>query len=587
MLSKYTSTLLFLCCLMHSYASNAQVYAPDTTFKQYIIPVGEKIIFLHKIDEVSYFIGTNFYDDGSKPLIKNLFRVNLNGEILSTHKDINCTLVDAKEDKILLTNIDGTFLFENQKLRFIDKRKAFDVNWNNKEILLNEKGKVKVINFEGNEKYNLQGFPFYTDDYGLTLVIFQNNNSLTAYYNDRILHFDYNGNEITPPVYAYIPNTGTSHNSIEFVKINSKYLGINKYEHGFEFPSNAHTLTLIDSIGKLKSVGRKKIIGTHGSNIILRTNEYGSKYNIVNENFEILKGRTIIAENLRKTISFDDFYVATDGKKVFKLSTKNIKYIEVILSDTVEINTKPILISAKVIGSNEKVNIACDCPFVENNIFNPKKAGTFKIDFKTNSGLVLNKTITIKKRIDSISFTGFRDIYLTELPLKYTIKSKSGLPVKYFLGPYTSFLFFRNDELINRRLPLLISKYQYEIYFETEGNDEFESSKKKFAFEIKDTNEIINFKNPSSNFVLYPTPIIENKFKVLYTGKEFISNPRFKLLDNFGREIEISQVNEGNDYVYQLSTASKIQPGIYSLIIHFYSFALDNDVREVKRVIVR
>ncbi len=586
MLKNYFTIFMTLLCLMHLCPSNAQVYAPDTTFKlNFDLGSGTKINFLHKIDENSYYVGTNISVDFGKPFIRNLYKVNTDGKPLNTFKEINATLIDANGDRILLTTIEGTFIFEDNRLKFIDKRKAFDIYWESENILVSEVDKVRIMDLKGNQTHNLQNFPYYTGYYGSSLVIFQNINSIAAYYNDRILHFDLNGREITPPFLAYIPNTGIQINSILFERINNRYLGINKFEHGFEFPNNAHTLTLIDSVGKFKPVGRQKIIGKEGSNIILRTNECSSKYNIVNKNFERLEGRTLLSENLKSIISFNNFFIATDGTSLFKLSTKNSKYIEAQLPDTLEINSKPFKITTKTIGSNEKINISSNFDLVRNDTLFPKKAGNFVINFKTNSGLFLCKTITIKKRSDSISFTGFRDFYLSELPLKFSVKSQSGLPVKYNLE-YDNLLFLKNDEIINRRLPFSTKQKQYSIYLQTTGNEEYERSIRKLTFEIKDLREIIDFENQDSKFVLFPNPVTDNSLKVLYTGAEAISNPDFTLYNITGKAFAVLVRNDSNDYIYHLSFP-KLQSGVYFLQSVFYSFKLDTLVQEIKRFIVK
>ncbi len=590
--SKYISNLLIFCCLMYFQASNAQVYAPDTTFKQDIIPVEEKINFLHKIDEKNYFIGTNLYDDGSTPLIKNLYKVNLTGELLNTQKDINSTLVDANGDKILLTNFDGTFLFENLKLRLIDKRRAFDVNWGNNEILINDFGKVKIVNFNGKELYNpnmqaSRGFFFEP-------VIYFNNDSLILMEDDKIRFFSKNGKNLSTSQKIAFPHAINSFNSLGaryFFKINNSFLGLNSFLAYFPYYINYITIFVNGKIiqNDLKKLHSKIIFTDNNKSIIhIRTTGYESSgYTFYNEKFEIIKNKTLFGDNYRKLIAFDDYFLATDGNKIIKLSTKNSKYIEAILPDTVEINDKPFKIFTKSFGINEKINISCDRDLIRNDTLYPKKLGFYKIAFKTNSGIVLNKVITVKKRIDSISLTGFKDIYLTELPIKFTLKSKSGLPVKFnFEGDNLGYV--SEGQITKNDLAFYYSSGNFRfkfitlnLQFTTSGNEIYNTSSKNYQLIIKDIKSLFDFENPKELFILYPNPNLNRNIKVLFLTKEYTINPKFKLQDIFGKEIIIEELPNLLDNISELILPPNTVSGLYFLTVQL------GDKIETKKIIIK
>ncbi len=591
MLKNYFAIFITLACLMHLNSSNGQVYAPDTTFKlNFNLETGTKINFLHKTDENSYFIGTNISDDFGKPFIRNLYKVDTVGKLINTFKDINSTLVRANGDRILLTNIGGTFLFQNEKFVFITKKNVVDVNWKTNEILINENGLGKIIDFQEKEKYNLNQFSIISGRYGITRTMFFNKTIATYDSNKLTLH-DYTGKQLTFPFENPLPYFGSYMTDQELFKINENLVGINSFD--YSFPNYRNIVTILDSTGKIisnKSTNfNSKLICTEDGNLILRSQAYGSvlNYSFHQENWKLIKNKTLFGENYRKVIPFDDYFLTTDGLKIIKLSTKNSKYIEVILPDTLTVNDKPIKILTRTIGSKEVVNISCDCGLIKDDTLFSKKVGNYIINFKTNAGLVLHKNLTIKKRADSISFTGFRDLYLSELPLKFSIKSKSNLPVKYSLE-YNRNLILKNDEVINQGLPSSYNnfQYQYKIYLKTLGNEEFESKEQILVFKLKGIYEGVSLENHSANFILYPNPIIDNSVKVLYTGSEAISNPNFTLYNITGKEFDILVRNDSNDYIYHVSFP-KLQTGVYFLKAVFYSFKLDKEVQEIKRFIVK
>ncbi len=590
--SKYISKLLLLLCLMYFYTSNGQVYAPDTTFKKDIIPVGEKINFLHKIDEQTYYIGTNTYDDGNKPLIKNLYTVNLSGEFLNTQKDINLILVDANRDKILLTNIDGTFLFENQKLRFIDKRKSFDVNWNNKEILINDSGKVKILDFNGTELYNpnIQA----NKGYHYESVFYFNNDTLISVENQKLIVFNKKGVKLISSDEIVLPNTilfGALLANL-FFNINSKFIGLNVFK--YDYPFYVNYLTIFDINGKVILNNSKnqysRIIFNDNLHSVIQTRKNGyesSNYSFYNDNFDLIKNKTLFGDNYRKLIAFEDYFLATDGNKIYRLSTKNSAYIEAILPDTVEINDKPIKISTKTIGNAEKVNISCDCNLIKNDTLYPKKAGFYKITFKTNSGLVLNKTITVKKRIDSVSFIDFKDIYLTELPLKFTLKSKSGLPVKLNfdgedLGYISDGLITKKDlAFYYRNGNFRFDSISINLKLATDGNEIYDTYTKLIPIKITGIKSLFDFENQKELFILYPNPNLDKNIKVLFLTKEYPMNPQIKLTDIFGKETIIREQDILFDNISELTIPENIASGLYFLTVQL------GDKIETKKIIIK
>lgn len=592
MLRKYYTYFLVLLLLMYFNVSKGQVYAPDTTFKLNLTPeIGAKINFLHKINDSSFYVGTNIYDDYGKPFIRNLHIVSTSGGILQSYKDINSKPISANQGKVLLSNNNGTYLFNNQKLSFIHNQNAFGVNWEKSEFLINENGKVSIIDFEGNVKLKTI-IPL--KDIFFEKVVYFNADTLISLESNTLSLYDKTGNKLDTKRILPEPKPINYISYDYFSKLNDKLLSLEISD--YSFPLYRNKLLIFDKKGNVilesePNTLSQKILYVDNSEVIIykrqRSNE-SFKYTFYDKSLLIDNNKTLFGENYRLMIKTDVDYIASDGTKIYKLSTKNSKYIEVLLPDTLTVNEKSIKILAKTVGSNEAVHISCDCGLIKNDTLFPKKAGNFIINFKTNSGLVLNKNLTIKKRTDSISFTGFRDLYLSELPLKFSINSKSGLPVKYSLE-YNRQIILSNDEIINRGLPSSYDdfQHQYLLYLETIGNEEFESIRQKLVFKVKGIYENVNFENPKSNFILYPNPTTEGNFKVLYLGKEFMSNPVFKLFNHFGKEIEIIQVNNGNDYIYQLSPKTKIPTGIYFLDICHYSFESGKYENEVRKIVIQ
>lgn len=592
MLKKSQKYILSLVCLMYSFTSFTQTYAPDTTFKiDFKLETGTKINFLHKIDDSSFYIGTNHsYDYNSfKPFLVNLYKCNVKGSVIDSIKNINTNLIGAFEGIIVFANRLGTQIYENGKIKFISSKIAFDVDWKNREILITETNKVKIINFEGVEVANprldaILGY-FY-----IPVLFFRDN--IISIETEKLDVLEKNGSKIQQGIKIILPKplSPSIIPGLSYFNLWDNFIGLNTFSSSFPFYLNQ--LVFFDLSGKtvldLSTNLYSNVLVADNNNLIVFTKKNNfeiAKYNFYDRNLQLINTKNFFGENYRTLISFDDYFIASDFNKIYKLSQKNSKYIEVQIPDTLTVNDKPIKIFAKTVGANEQVNISCNCGLIAGDSLSPTKSGNFIVIFKTNSGLIFNRNLTIKKRTDSIIYTGLRDAYLTEFPIKFSIKSKSGLEVKYILEN-NGWLDIRNNEIINRRIPSFSNSYKYLINLETKGNGEYESLKYSLKFEIKGIEKLINLRSVNDKFTIYPNPVNTNKFKVLFLGEEFISNPSFKLINSLGKELEITQTVDGNDYIYQLQITSNTPSGVYFLYITHYSFISGKVETEIRKVLI-
>ena len=572
--------LSILYCLSFGIA-RGQVYAPDSTFNQNFISQPEKINFLHKIDDSTFYVGTNIYDDY---FTKNLYVATIEGKILAAFYNFNAYIISGNKSRIIVNKNDSTFLFDKKKLVFVDKRRTFDVNWQKEELLVVDKSQIKVINFEGQEKYSPIEIPYNN----MALTKFFKENTIATYSNNKLILFDYKGNQISFSKEQQLPYFGSFLSSRELFKINDKYLGFNAFDSSF--PKYRHLVTILDSMGQVKintsNYYFSKLIGNQDNiSIVRRQPCYGcsSQYIFYDANFATSTGKTLFGENYITISSFKNFYIATDGIKIYKLSATNSAYISTNLPDTAFVNDKPVKISAKVMGKNEQVFFSTTSNALQGDSLYFKSAAQVIVTFRTNSGLLLNKSILIVKRVDSISYDGLKDAFITEFPLQLSIKSKSGLPVQTSISSINSYLLI-NNQIINRNLPNTFKGGDLEIRLQTLGSNEYQSSAKTVLIKVKSIASLIDDTNSNELFITYPNPILHD-FKVIYKGTERISNPVFEFANFYGKPIKIEQINNGNDYIYQLFVPNALPSGIYYLAISYFSDKL-GERKEYKRIFI-